>query len=225
MSMGFRVARRERRVDADLAEQFIGLPVANVSDVMTRMFAGGTGIRPIHDQPFQVAGPALTVRSRPGDNLMFHHALDVAEAGDIIVVDAGGDLTNALMGEIMVGIAKKNGVAAIIVDGAIRDAEEIRTMDFPLWARGITHRGPYKDGPGELNVPIAVDGMVVEPGDLVLGDGDGVLAVPYDEVTDVLAAAKDKSAQEEESIAAIADGTIDRSWVREKLEAGGCTFE
>lgn len=225
MSMGFRVARRQRKVDRDTAAAFIGLPVANVSDVMSRMFAGGAAIRPIHDQPLQVAGPALTVRSRPGDNLMFHHALDVADPGDIIVVEAGGDTTNALMGEIMVGIAQHNGVAAIIVDGAIRDADEIRRMGFPLWARGVTHRGPYKDGPGELNVPITIDGMVIEPGDLVLGDGDGVLAVPYDKVGEVLEAAREKSALEERQIASIADGTLDRSWVRQRLEALGCQFE
>lgn len=225
MSMGFRVARRQRTVDPDTAAAFIGLPVANVSDVMSRMFAGGAAIRPIHDQPFQVAGPALTVRSRPGDNLMFHHALDVADPGDIIVVEAGGDTTNALMGEIMVGIAQHNGVGAIIVDGAIRDADEIRRMGFPLWARGVTHRGPYKDGPGELNVPITIDGMVIEPGDLVLGDGDGVLAVPYDKVGEVLEAAREKSALEERQIASIADGTLDRSWVRQRLEALGCEFE
>lgn len=223
--MGFRVARRERTVDADVAANFIGLPVANVSDVMGRMFAGGAAIRPIHDQPFQVAGPALTVRSRPGDNLMFHHALDIAEPGDVIVVDAGGDTTNALMGEIMVGIAKRNEVAAIIVNGAIRDADEIRTMDFPLFAKGVTHRGPYKDGPGEINVPITIDGMVIEPGDLVLGDGDGVLAVPFDRVEEVLERAREKSALEERQIASIEDGTLDRSWVVEKLRAGGCTFE
>ncbi|HKJ57199.1 MAG TPA: RraA family protein [Nitriliruptoraceae bacterium] len=225
MSMGYRVARRERKVDADRAAAFIGLPVANVSDVMGRMFAGGSAIRPIHLEPFQVAGPALTVRSRPGDNLMFHHALDIAEPGDVIVVDAGGDTTNALMGEIMVGIAIRNQVAAIVVDGAIRDRDEIRSMGFPLYARGITHRGPYKDGPGEVNVPITIDGMVVNPGDLVLGDGDGVLAVPYDHVDEVLAAAQDKSALEERQIASIEDGTLDRSWVMEKLVAGGCTFE
>ena len=125
-----------------------------------------------------MAGPALTVKTRPGDNLMLHKALDLAEPGDVIVVDAGGDLTNAIIGEIMSGYAASRGLGGIVINGAIRDAGALRRASFPVYAAGVTHRGPYKDGPGEINVPIAIDGMVIEPGDLIVGDEDGVLVRP-----------------------------------------------
>ena len=128
-----------------------------------------------------MAGPALTVKTRPGDNLMIHKALLMAEPGDVIVVDAGGDLTNALVGELMLSHAMKIGVAGVVINGAVRDYGWIRANNFPVFAAGVTHRGPYKDGPGEINVPIALGGMVIEPGDLVIGDDDGLLCVPFDE--------------------------------------------
>ena len=156
---------------------------------------------------------------------MLHHALDIAEPGDVIVVDAGGDLTTAILGEIMVAIAKKRGVAGIIVNGAIRDADEIRRMDFPLYAAGVTHRGPYKDGPGEVNTTIAIDGMVIEPGDLVLADGDGVLTVPFDQTETILAATRRKQDAEQVEMAKIADGSVERGWVMESLQSRGCEFE
>src|SRR5690606_36251902 len=132
-----------------------------------------------------LAGPALTVRTRPGDNLMLHKAIDIAEPGDVIVVDAGGDLTNSLMGELMLTYAKRRGVAGFVIYGAIRDADAFPQVNLPVFAAGVTHRGPYKDGPGEINVPIALEGMVVHPGDLVIGDRAGVLAVPIDAVEEI----------------------------------------
>ncbi len=222
---GFRVLKRARSVSPEIASAFKALPVANVSDCMARMFAGGPRLRPMHDAETVMSGPALTVRTRPGDNLMVHHALDIASPGDVIVVDAGGDLTTAIIGEIMVGMARKNGVAGIVINGAIRDAREIRHMGLPVYAAGVTHRGPYKDGPGEINVPIAIDGMVVASGDLVLGDGDGVLSVPYDMTDAVLKAATAKKEAEQAQLAAIASGDVDRSWVMKSLRERGCHFE
>ena len=141
---------------------------------MSRMTAGGARLRPMHAGG-ALAGPALTVKTRPGDNLMIHKALDIAEAGDVIVVDGGGDLTNALIGEMMVAHAQKRGIAGMVLNGSIRDYDAIHAGTFPVFAAGVTHRGPYKDGPGEINVAIAIDGMVIEPGDLIVGDGDGLL--------------------------------------------------
>lgn len=224
MTIGFRVHRRRSKVDAAVARAFEAFPVANVSDSMSRMTAAGSRLRPFHETRKRMAGPALTVKSRPGDNLMLHKALDMAEEGDVIVADAGGDLTNALIGEIMVHMAQARKVAGIVVEGAIRDADEIRTRGLPVFAAGVTHRGPYKDGPGEINVPIAIDGMVIRPGDLVLGDGDGVLCVPAEETREVLAATEAKQAAEEKEIASIRDGTVDRRWVDEALKARGCEF-
>ncbi len=224
MTIGFTVHRRKSAVDPAIARRFLELPVANASDSMSRMSAAGARLRPFHEGGQRMAGPALTVKTRPGDNLMVHKALEMAEPGDVLVVDAGGDLTNALVGEILVYIAQGKGVAGIVIDGAIRDVDELRGCGMPVFAAGVTHRGPYKDGPGEINVEIAIDGMVIRPGDLVLGDADGVLCIPAGEAEAVLAATEAKQAAEQREIAAVRAGTLDRSWIDETLKARGCTF-
>lgn len=221
MSIGFRVLQRARKVDAEWVARYRDVPVANVSDSMNRMTAGGARIRPMH-RAGVLAGAALTVKARPGDNLMLHYALDIAEPGDVVVVDAGGDLSNALIGEMMVAYAIKRGVAGIVINGAIRDAGTLGAGDFPLFAAGISHRGPYKDGPGEINVPIAIDGMVIEPGDLLIGDDDGLLCVPFDQVGEVYDRAAAKHAAEQKQLDQIAQGTNDRTWVLASLKAKGC---
>lgn len=219
--IGLRILQRARSVDLALARQFLDVPVANVSDCMSRMTAGGARLRPMHGGG-RMAGPALTVKTRPGDNLMVHKALQLAVPGDVIVVDAGGDLTNAIIGEIMVGDAMLQRLGGIVINGAIRDAGALRAGDFPVFAAGVTHRGPYKDGPGEINVPIAIDGMVIEPGDLVIGDEDGLLCVPYAEAANLLAAAQAKQEVEARMVAGIADGSYDRSWVDATLKRLNC---
>jgi regulator of RNase E activity RraA len=222
--IGLKVLKRRRAVPAELAAQFIGVPVANVSDCMSRLFAGGARLRPMHSgRP--MSGPALTVRTRPGDNLMIHKALHMAEPGDIIVVDAGGDLTNALIGELMVSTAIQRRLGGFVIDGAIRDARALREGDFPVFAAGVTHRGPYRDGPGEINVPIALDGMVIEPGDLIIGDEDGVLCVPFDHVQSVLEAARNKSDAEARTATAIDAGQVDTAWIDATLKRLGCLIE
>lgn len=222
--IGLRILKRKRAVAVDVARKFLEVPVANVSDCMTRMFAGGPRLRPMHGGA-PMAGPAFTVKTRPGDNLMIHKALWMAAPGDVIVVDGGGDLTNALVGEIMVGAAAKRGLAGMVLNGAIRDAKALREGDFPVFAAGVTHRGPYKDGPGEINVPIAIDGMVIEPGDLVIGDDDGLLCVPFDEVDALYEATRKKMKQEAEQIAAIQAGTNDIAWIDQTLARLGCPIE
>lgn len=221
MSLGFRILKRTRAVSLDSARRFLDLPVANVSDSMWRMTAGGARLRPMHTSG-QMAGPALTVKARPGDNLMLHKAIDLAEPGDVIVVDAGGDLTNSLMGELMLAHAVKRGVAGFVIDGAVRDVLAFREVNLPVFAAGVSHRGPYKDGPGEINVPVAIDGMVVEPGDLVLGDWDGVLAVPFDHVDEIYAKTAAKQADELKQAELIEAGNSDRSWVDARLKELGC---
>ena len=224
MNNGLRILQRRRAVDLDLARQFLDVPVANVSDCMSRMTAGGARLRPMHAGG-RMAGPALTIKTRPGDNLMIHKALQLAKPGDVIVVDGGGDLTNALVGEIMVGDAIKQGLGGFVMNGAIRDAGALRAGSFPVFAAGVTHRGPYKNGPGEINVPIAIDGMVIEPGDLVIGDEDGLLCVPFDDVERLLAAARQKQVVEDKMVADIEAGCFDRAWVDETLARLNCFIE
>jgi regulator of RNase E activity RraA len=221
MAIGFRILQRTRCVSAEIVASFARLPVANVSDSMSRLTAGGARLRPMH-QGGVLAGPALTVKSRPGDNLMLHKSIAMAQPGDVIVCDAGGDLTNALVGEMMLAQMAKCGVAGLIINGAIRDYAAIRGQTMPVFAAGVTHRGPYKSGPGEINVPIAIDGMVIEPGDLVLGDDDGLLCVPFAELADILTKATAKFDAEQRQIANIAAGTHDASWVDAELLRLGC---
>jgi len=222
MMIGFQIAKRTRRIDEGMVDRFRRLPVANISDSMARMTAGGASLRPMHAGGV-LAGPALTVKTRPGDNLMIHKALDLAEPGDVIVVDGGGDLTNALIGEMMVAHAETRGLAGLVIYGAIRDYDTIHAGRFPVYAAGVTHRGPYKDGPGAINGAIAIDGMVIEPGDLIIGDGDGVLCVPFALAETIYKAAKAKNDAEITQLAAIREGRSDRSWVDATLQRLGCT--
>ncbi|TGD96635.1 RraA family protein [Methylobacterium nonmethylotrophicum] len=221
MPIGFKIHPRTRTVDAATVEKFKAIAVANISDSMGRMVHGGPRLRPLHAGGV-LCGVALTVKTRPGDNLMIHAALNRAKPGDVIVVDAGGDLSNALMGELMLAHAQEIGVAGVIVNGAMRDSGWIRANTLPVYAAGITHRGPYKDGPGEVNVPVALDGMVIAPGDLVVGDDDGIVCVPFDHVEAVYASANAKQQGEAKTMAAIRARTVDRSWVERALEKAGC---
>lgn len=223
MTVGFRILDRKQTAPKALVEAFAMLPVANVSDSMSRMSAAGSSLRPMHASG-GMAGVALTVVCRPGDNLMLHKAIDMAEPGDVIVVDAGGDLTNALMGELMLAYAVKKGVAGFVLNGAIRDVDAFVSTNLPTYAAGVTHRGPYKDGPGEINVPVALNGMVIHPGDIVIGDSDGVLAVPIADAEDVLRKTEAKQEAETRQMQAIKEGKNDRTWVDAALKKLGCAF-
>jgi RraA family protein len=221
LTIGFRILPRGRKTSEDNTNAFKDLPVSNVSDVMSRMGATGPTLRPMHAGGV-LAGPALTVKTRPGDNLMVHKAIDIAERGDVIVVDAGGDLTNAIIGEMMVTHALMRGVAGFVINGSIRDVATIRKGNMPVYAAGITHRGPYKDGPGEINCTIAIAGMVIEPGDLMLGDDDGLVCVPFDALATVLNDARAKHKAEVAQMTAIKSATINRNWVDSALTKLGC---
>jgi regulator of RNase E activity RraA len=221
-NIGFRILPAAPRVPASLIKQFRGVVVAHLSDSMNRLSAA-SGLRPMH-KGGPMLGQALTVRVPPGDNLMVHKALDIALPGDIIVVDAGGEVTIAIIGDIMSSLAKKRDLAGMVIDGAIRDSAELGRSRFPVYARGVTHRGPYKNGPGEINVPVAVGGMVVSPGDIVVGDADGLIAISLADAPAVLKAARAKAKEEAAVLKGIARGKIDRSWVDAALRAKGCEF-
>ncbi|MEW6123293.1 MAG: RraA family protein [Pseudomonadota bacterium] len=224
MTLGFRIRTAFDRLPEAVLAKARGLPVAAISDGMWRLTGSDTGLRQLHAGD-PLCGSALTVRTRAGDNLMLHKAIDMAQPGDVILVDGGGHLQNALIGEIMITQAQKRGVAGIVIDGAVRDLDFIRRSPFPVFARGVTHRGPYKSGPGEINFPIALLGMVVMPGDLVVGDADGIACIPRAEADGVLDAAHRKVKTEQGQLEAIERGTTDRSWVDEDLRRLGCTWE
>lgn len=226
MELGFKVLKRKRVIDPEMVEKFRKIPVANISDAMNRLSAGGPRLRPYHASGI-LCGPAVTVKSRPGDNLMAYMALTMAKPGDVIVIDAGGDLTNAIVGERMMVNAQRRGFGGFIVNGAIRDVEWCKQNTFPVFAAGVTHRGPYKTGPGEVNVPIAIDGMVCEPGDLIIGDDDGLLVIPYDEIETVYAKALAKHETENSTFETIgkSNQANDEAEMMARLKEMGCQFE
>ena len=194
------------------------IPVAALSDNMHRNI-GTVGLSPYHRPGTRtMAGTAVTARSRGGDNLTYLRALEFCRPGDVLVIDGGGDLANAGVGGILSFYAASIGVVGVVIDGAIRDVAEIRERDFPVYARGVTHRGPYKDGPGEINVPVSVGGMVVNPGDIVVGDQDGLLAIPPGDIEAVLAGARTTLANEANTIRAMKEGRWSRAFI-DALEA------
>jgi len=220
-NVGFRIFTRIPRPARELVQGFAGIPVANIADEMGRMFCLDAAIRPLNTAP--LLGTAFTVRARPGCNLMLHRALDMAEPGDVVIVEDQGDQTNALTGENMMLWAERRGLAGVIVDGAVRDLESIGQMRFPVYSRGINPRGPHKSGPGEINVPISCGGVVVNPGDILVGDQDGVVVIAPADAQAVLAKARKKLEKEIATRKAIAAGTWDRSaYTEQALVAMGC---
>lgn len=223
MSVGTRIYLQRELPDSAVMEQFKSIPASNAADVMGRSCAMNPRIRLVSRPTAQMmVGPALTVKARAGDNLALHAALNLAQPGDVLVVSNEEDDTRALMGEIMMAYLKDvKQVAGIILDGPIRDIDEIGQWDFPVYCTGTTPGGPYKDGPGEINVPIACGGVSVHPGDIVLADPDGAIVIPRRDAATVLADAQKFQAADEKKLAAARSGTADRSWVDKALAEKG----
>ena len=191
MKLGYRINPSERYISQEIVEAYREIPTSIISDNMEKMFAVESKIRPFHPKPIMV-GHALTIHCPPGDNLVLQKAIELAEPGDILVFNAGGDTTQAPVGEIVVSNCIRKGAAGLVIDGAVRDSDILPTLAIPVFAKGVTHRGCYKDGPGEINVTIACGGVVVRPGDLVVGDSDGIVIVPYEEAEVLLPKFKKK---------------------------------
>ena len=206
---------------ASAVQALAGFATSIVSDIMGGRLVGTTDLRPVHRSVLTACGQAVTVRVRGGDNLMIHKALSTLMPGDVLVIDGDADVSRALVGEIMMSYAKSRGAVAFVVDGAVRDADSYETKQFPCWSRGINLRGPYKDGPGSINVPVVVGGMRVNPGDIILCDGDGVVAIPADKAAEVAVKAQEKVNAEVATLKAIAAGTYSAPWVDEALKAKG----
>lgn len=205
--IGHRTNPSSPAVPDEVLVGFRSAAVSLISDVMNRLH-GTKALRPYHRSGVLV-GTAVTVKTRPGDNQTLHRAFELLRAGDVLVVDGGGDLIQALVGEIMMSRARKMGVAGFVIDGAIRDVDAFLQSDFPCYARGVTHRGPYKSGPGEINVPVSIDGMVVMPGDVVVGDADGIVAFDRADAAELLELVRQQEEREAKALAAIAEGKVD----------------
>lgn len=197
ISIGNRIFTKVERPDPKIIEMFKGLPTSNINDEMNRLFCMHDYIRPLNDIP--LLGTAITVKAPIGDNLFFHQALDMAQPGDVIVVDGGSGCNRSLAGEIMIRFAAKKGLAGIVVDGCLRDLDGIRALPIAVYAKGITPQGPFKFGPGEINTPIACGGQVVFPGDILVGDVDGIVVIHRQDAEAVAEVAIKKKASEDKT--------------------------
>ncbi|KPI55555.1 MULTISPECIES: RraA family protein [Clostridioides] len=222
MTIGNRVYLKRDLPDKELVKRFSVLPAANVGDCMYRSSALSSEIKLMSSPQNKMCGVALTVKSRPGDNLMLHQALNIAQEGDIIILSNNGDRTQAIMGEIMYKyLADFKKVAGIVIDGPIRDIDVISKSNCPIYATGTTPGGPYKEGPGEVNVPISIGGIAVNPGDIILGDQDGVIVIPKNDAVDLIEKAEANAQQDHAKVLNASEGTANRDWVKETLEKKG----
>lgn len=219
------VIRDIERIAPDLVARAAHYPSSILADVAGRRGALSSRIAPLSPTT-RLAGPALTIDVRPGDNLMIHAAMALAKPGDVLVIDGKGDESCALMGEIMVSQCMAIGIAGIVVYGAVRDTEAIRALGFPLYAIGANPNGPTKLVPGRVNWPVAVGGVTVNPGDLVVADGDGVVVVEPAKVPAVLQLAEKKLADETARIDGIRSGKQLRpTWLDVALRKAGVLAE
>jgi RraA family protein len=193
---------------------FASFPTPDISDQLNRLYAVNPGIRCLTSDTHRVCGPACTVKVFPGDNLMVHKALDVIEPGDVIIVDAGASSMNAVLGDLISTKARHRGAAGFVIDGLVRDLQTIQELgDFPVFARGTTPIGPLHRGPGEINFPICCGGVVVNPGDLVVGDAMGVVNVPQAIAEELLVRLREHEAANASYFESVKNGNFSNAWV------------
>lgn len=218
------IIRSFERVPADLVAQAAQFQPAIFADVAGRRGALHGRIKPLHPR-MKLAGTAITVEVRPGDNLMIHAAIALAKPGDVLVIDGKGDQTSALMGTIMMTACRQLGIAGVVMDGAARDSIEIDEMDYPVFSVGTNPNGPTKNVGGRIGHPVSVGGVTVYPGDFVIGDADGVVVVERDKLAGLLPLAAKKVKDEAARIAAIKEGDTAAKWLTAALRNAGVLKE
>ena len=220
MSIGNRIFLKKPEAPQELLDAFSTIPAANISDTMGRLVGMHPRIKlqSAPKNPINV-GRALTIKTRSGDNLMLHKALNMAKPGDVIILsNDGGESYRSLIGEIMFTYLASRGAAGIIIDGPIRDIDAVRKMEMPIYATGTNPAGPYKEGPGEINVPISCGGISINPGDIIVMDEDGVIVIPLQEAETVLKNARAFQEKDEAKLLAAQEGRAKREWVDALIE-------
>ncbi|MBB5393532.1 MULTISPECIES: RraA family protein [unclassified Herbaspirillum] len=205
--------------EAGVVDALRGIVVSHLSDNLQRL-SGVTALQRIH-RSTKLVGTAFTLKTRPGDNLLIYKALTMMQPGHVLVVDGGGEASNALVGELIMLYAQQRGCAGFVIDAAVRDTAAFYAADFPCYARAVSHRGPYKNGPGQINVPVSIDGQVIGPGDLIVGDEDGIVSFPQAEAAALIAAARQTAANEDAIKAEIANGKLEQAWLDKVLKPFG----
>jgi regulator of RNase E activity RraA len=223
---GFRVRLRIDRPDAKTIAALGEFDTPGVSDLLNRLYTMDSEIHNLTDPGLRILGPAITVKTYPGDNLMVHKSLDVAQPGDIVVIDTRGVSQTAVMGDLVATKARHRQIGGFVVDGPIRDLPGILALgDLPVFARRVTPVGPLHRGPGEINHPICAGGVVVHPGDVVIGDLNGVVVVPRESLDDIVGRLQARAALEGDYTAAVARGEFSNAWVDALLEESGAVVE
>jgi regulator of RNase E activity RraA len=215
------IRRDFERVPSEVVRRASAFAASVLADVAGRRGTLAGRIAPLSPS-MRLAGPAFTIEIRPGDNLMIHAAMLLAKRGDILVVDGKGDRTCAVMGSIMIRTCRELGIAGVVVDAAVRDTEELRELGFPVYSVGSNPNGPTKFVPGRINWPISCGGVAISPGDLIVGDADGVVAIEREKAESILDLAARKVAEERARIADIVAGkNLAPKWLEGSLRAAG----
>lgn len=199
VTAGNRIYKDFKRPDPALVEQFKGIPSSNIGDMMNRLFNMQGDIK-AYAPKVPLLGTAFTVKAPEGDNMFFHIAIGLAKPGDVLIIDAGGSMERSLCGEMMYTEAMARGIVGFVVNGCIRDTDCLDTLGFPVYAKGVTPQGPWKNGPGEINVPICCGGQVVFPGDIIVGDPDGIVVIHPEDAPEIAELAKEKFAKEQKTL-------------------------
>lgn len=218
---GFRIKELFDRPPESVIDEFRQYKTPDVSDLLNRLYTMSPAIKNVVDN-VSIVGPACTVKVYPGDNLMVHKALDVAQPGDIIVVDAGGANSNAVIGDLIAQKAKHRGITGFVIDGLVRDLPDMRGVGLPVFAIGITPVGPLHRGPGEINHAVSCGGIVVNPGDVIVADECGVVVVRRDFAEETLKRLSDKQESLKEYVANVRRGKFSNEWVDRILSNANC---
>ncbi|HAY78946.1 MAG TPA: methyltransferase [Planctomycetaceae bacterium] len=222
---GFRVRTEFPRLDQATIAQFKAFPTPDISDLLNRLYAVDSAIQCLTSSRHHLCGIACTVKCFSGDNLMVHKALDVAQPGDVVVVDSGGSPRNAVLGDIICAKAKHRGIAGYVIDGLIRDLPDIVPLDVPVFARGTTALGPLHRGPGEINYPICCGGVVINPGDVIVADAAGIVVVPREFAHELLARLHAHQLGNAAYLEAVRRGEFSNAWVDQLLAEHHCPID
>lgn len=218
---GFRLRKTIIRPSTELIAQYSKFETADISDMLNRMYTMDPAIKSLGAKPYLI-GPACTVKTFPGDNLMVHKSLDVAKPGDVVVVDTSGSDKSAVFGDLVANKARYRGIAGFVIDGLIRDVKGVRESGMPVFARGVTPFGPLHRGPGELNYSVSCGGIVVHPGDIIVADENGIVAVRREFAAEVITRLQKHSENMHDYIEAVKRGEFSNDWVDRQLQQDGC---
>jgi 4-hydroxy-4-methyl-2-oxoglutarate aldolase len=219
------IVRRVARADADAIQTLGELGVATVHEAQNRTGLMRPYMRPIYPSA-RVSGSALTVSCQPGDNLMIHAAIDVCQPGDVLVVTTTSESTDGMFGELLAVSCRAHGIVGLIIDAGVRDVADLTSMDFPVWSKAVSAQGTVKATPGSVNVPVVCAGAIVNPGDVIVGDIDGVVVVPREQATVVAQASRDRVAKEAKSRERLRNKELgmDMYGFRERLKQLGVNY-